>query len=364
MQETCLTVKRAASLIVATFLLLCIPTFVPAQPPGCLGGSPGYWSTISPTVAPVPGFRAGAFVTRMFNSFNSYEFGDANPALPTPTSRLEFPLDQWWGGLVLSYGDCAGSLNLAMMTNLNQESDPKFQESQWYQEGEVIDAGLGPVGAFTNWGPGWQKNRFIQAKCRTEQSYSLDVNVDLNLFVRKRDWGGLDLGPVIGFRYQNFLFQSYDGIMRFFPAAVDPIVLVGDWVSYQQVYNQFYVGLKGDAMVIVSPVCNLKQRVVQFTAQIDYGYVEGHGEEQPEQLDHLTRLLDTTGSATHFSVGGRLFYSEVLRLGLQFDFLRIDTAHGDVYQIDRTFGNPTSWSRGVRVWSDQVSFMGTAEVLL
>ncbi len=364
MQETCSTVKRATSLIMATFLLICIPTFVPAQPPGCLGGPPGYWSTISPRVAPVPGFCAGAFVTRMFNSFNSYEFGSPDPALPSPTSRLEFPLDQWWGGFVLSYGDCAGSLNLTMMTNLNRDSDPNFQESQWYQEGQLVDNGAGFAGAFTNWGPGSQKNRFIQAKCRTDQSYSLDVNMDLNLFVRKRDWGSLDLGPVFGFRYQNFLFQSYDGIMRFFPPVVDPIVLPGDWVSYQQVYNQFYVGLKGEVMVIVSPVCSLDHRVVRFTAQLDYGYVEGHGEEKPVQLDHLTRLLDTTGNATHVAVGGSLFYSETLRLGLDFDFLRIDTAHGDVYEIDRTRGASSSWDRGVRVWSDQASFMATAEVLL
>ena len=182
MQETCTTVKRAVSLIVAAFLLIAIPTFVPAQAPSYSGGPPGYWTSIPPTVAPAPGFHVGAFVTRMFNSFTSYEFGDPNPALPSPTSRLEFPLDQWWGGFLLRYGDCAGSLNLEMMTNLNRESDPKFQESQWYQEGQVVDGGTGPAGAFTGWGPGSQKNRFIQAKSRTDLSLCLDVNMDLNLF--------------------------------------------------------------------------------------------------------------------------------------------------------------------------------------
>jgi len=267
---------------------------------------------------------------RMIDSHTSYEFGYPFSPYQAPLSRLEFPLDSWWGGAELRAIFPRFSFGLEVLTNMSQEADGGMRDSDWDDEDNPD-----------------LKTIYSESKCRLEQSYVLNADVDMKI----SDWLGLpkwlDLRPVAGFRWQNFNFVTHDGIQ--FELGEPPLLLHGDGISFEQTYAQYFVGMRA----ALDMGRRLKLKSLAMLAQFDWAYVEGHNKDH-----HLLRegirytFEDTTGHAWHGSIGLKAGLLKQFSIGLEADFLSIST-EGSHRLVNPPFDIDLTWSNGVEVWSYQ-----------
>lgn len=274
----------------------------------------------------------GLKVNRLLDSHTSYEFGNPFPPYQTPLSRLEFPLDSWWGGVEMRASYLRFSLGLEALTSLSSEADGKMIDSDWDDDEN----------------PG-RRTIYSESDCRMEPSYTIRADADLKV----SDWLGLpsrlDLRPIIGFRWQRFRLVAHDGVQ--YQQGELPEPLPGDCIRFDQTYRHYFIGLKDDLDLtdyIPLPRCSL-------AIQLDWAYVEGENEDQ-----HLLRVgrrftyEDTHGQAWHSYVGFQAGLSEDILLSLEFDYLWLSTTGShrllnEALEIDYTFHH------GVKVWSRQAS---------
>ncbi len=274
----------------------------------------------------------GAKFKRLFNSHTSYEFGNPFPPYQAPLSRLEFPLDSWWGGMELRAAYPRFSIGVEALTNISSEADGKMQDSDWDDE-ENTDT----------------KTIYSQSHCRIEPSYMIRTDADLKI----SDWLGLpswlDLRPLMGFRWQNFNLVTHDGIQ--YELGGEPYLLPGDGIRFEQTYWQYFAGLRAN----VDLTKQVKLPRLNLLAQIDWAYVQGHNEDL-----HLLRpgqrytFEDTTGQAWHASFGARVGLWKNLNLDLEAEYLNLNSTG-----THRLFNKPMeldlSFSHGVEVWSQQIT---------
>lgn len=274
----------------------------------------------------------GIEVDRFVGSHTSYEFGNPFPPRQAPLSRLEFPLDSWWGGADLRASLPRFSAGVKILTNLSQEADGHMKDSDWDDE---EDPGM--------------KTIYSESQCSIKPSYLLVADVDLKV----SDWLGLpdwfDPRPVVGFRRQDFNFVTHDGTQWDLTGETDPIPLPGDSLRFQQIYSQVFLGLRAAFdLGAFAGVRNLTARL-----QCDWAYVDGHNEDH-----HLLRAgrrytyEDTHGDAWHGSFGIEAEPVEHLKIAFEGDFLAIST-RGTHRLVNDLFDIDFSWSNGVRAWSDQ-----------
>ncbi|MCF8146735.1 MAG: omptin family outer membrane protease [Deltaproteobacteria bacterium] len=277
-------------------------------------------------------WSAGVKIRRLLDSYTSYEFGNPFPPYQAPLSRLEFPLDSWWGGLEGRAGWQRFSLGLEALTSLSSEADGKMSDSDWDDE---ENPGLRTI--------------YSESYCRIEPSYAIRVDADL----RVSDWLGLpstiDLRPVIGFRWQHFRLVTHDGVQ--YVLGEPPMPLPGDGIRFTQTYRQYFIGLKGDFdLTAYAPLHRFN-----LALQADWAYVQGENEDL-----HLLRagqrftFENTCGQAWHGLLGLKAGLFKNLTLGLELDFLWLSTTgshrlQNDAFDIDFTFHH------GVEVWSRQTS---------
>jgi hypothetical protein len=172
-------------------------------------------------------WSVGIKVKRLLDSHTSYEFGNPFPPYQAPLSRLEFPLDSWWGGGEIRGSYPRFSLGLEALRSLSSEADGKMSDSDWDDEEN----------------PGF-RTIYSESDCRIEPSYTIRADADL----RVSDWLGLpstlDLRPVIGFRWQHFRLVTHDGVQ--YAQGYPPQPLPGDGIRFYQTYRQYFIGLKSD----------------------------------------------------------------------------------------------------------------------
>ena len=286
---------------------------------------PDYWS-------------GGLKIRRLLDSHTSYEFGNPFPPYQSPLSRLEFPLDSWWGGLEGRVGWQRFSLGLEALTNLSSETDGRMSDSDWDDEAD----------------PGF-RTIYSESYCRMDPSYAIRVDADL----RVSDWIGLpstiDFRPVIGFRWQHFRLVSHDGVQ--YAQGEPPQPLPGDGIRFTQTYRQYFIGLKGDVdLSAYVPLHHFELRV-----QADWAYVQGDNEDL-----HLLRMgrrytyEDTRGQAWHALLGIRAGLMEHVTLGLEVDYLYLSTT-GSHRLVNEPFDIDFAFHHGVNVWSRQLSLSMTLE---
>ncbi len=274
----------------------------------------------------------GVKVRRFLDSHTSYEFGNPFPPYQTPLSRLEFPLDAWWGGLEGRGSWPRFSVGLEALTNLSSEADGKMSDSDWDDD---ENPGLRTI--------------YSESYCRIEPSYAIRFDADLKV----SDWMGLpsslDLRPVIGFRWQHFRLVTHDGVQT--EQGWPPQPLPGDGIKFTQTYRQYFIGLKGS--FDLSEYLPLHRFNVLM--QVDWAYVQGENEDI-----HLLRagqrftFEDTRGQAWHGLLGVEAGLSKSINLGLELDGLWLSTT-GSHRLLNAPLGDDFTFHHGVKVWSRQIS---------
>ncbi len=313
---------------------------------------------------------------RMFNSFTSYEFADPDPPMPNPISRLEFPLDQWWGGVVCSYATRLFALTCEVTANLSGPSDPKFQDSDWLLQGEPLYI-LYPLMWVEDWGPADQKNIFSQSRCRLNRGYSVDAAMDLRGAAVAFGRQAVECCPIVGVRCQGLEFTTYDGVQRYFPSSQEliflgertgtfvdllPVDLPGDGIGFTQLYDQYYLG--GKVLVNLNPSDPwFGNGRFRFMAQADLGYVKGRNEDRHLLRGERITIEETQGLVWHLGLNLSYLVTGTLNLRGEFDFKRISTAGSHYWNEAAPGPPPQTWQRGVRVWSDQAFLATLAELL-
>lgn len=270
----------------------------------------------------------------MINSHTSYEFGEPQVPALSPLSRLEFPLDSWWGGAELRTVFPRFSAGVEALTNLSREASGDMEDSDWTDEDHPR-----------------VKTIYSTQKCRMKPSYNVKTDIDLKV----SDWLGLpdwlDLRPVAGFRWQYFNLVAHDGVQRDLTGATPDIPLEGESIAFDQTYWHYFAGLRA-GLDLGNPVY-LKSLVALL--QCDWAYVEGHNADH-----HLMRegsrftYENTYGQAWHGSFGFKAGFTERLFLGFDADFMALSTK-GSHRLVNEPFGTDETWSTGVRVWSAQNS---------
>ncbi len=277
-------------------------------------------------------FSIGLKAQYFFGSHTSYEFGNPLPPYQELLSRLEFPLDSWWGGVELRLSYPRFSIGGEVLSNALSDVRGHMKDSDW-------DDGAAPA----------LKTIYSESSCRLESSYIARVDMDLEI----SDWLGLpkwiSLRPLVGFRYQNFHMMVHDGIQHTPFDGNPPEDLPGNSIRFKQTYWQYFTGLRSN--IDVGKFTNLSD--LKLLLQIDWAYVEGSNEDK-----HLKRAGNrftyekTYGEAWHGSIGIRKGLTRNLVLGLDLDYLQITTT-GSHRLVNDTPGIDFRFTHGVRVWSEQ-----------
>ncbi len=272
----------------------------------------------------------------LFRSHTSYEFGNPFPPYQVPLSRLEFPLDSWWGGIGLRADLPRFSVGVEALTNISWNNTGSMKDSDW-------DDGANPA----------LRTIYSESNCRLEPSYMVKIDADLEV----SDWLGLpkwlNLRPVVGYRWQSLHFLARDGLQL--QVDADPMLLSGPDIRFKQTFAQYFMGFRSRADM--SRFTGVSTLNLQF--QVDWAYVEARNED-----NHLLRpgrrftYEDTYGHAWHASLGLKKALTPRLTLGVEAEYLRIETT-GSHQLVDSTVGIDFSFFNGVRVWSEQrsISFM-------
>lgn len=270
----------------------------------------------------------------LFKSHTSYEFGNPFPPYHAPLSRLEFPLDSWWGGAELRVVFPRFSIGAEALTNLSREAAGNMKDSDWDDDAQPH-----------------VKTIYSESRCRMQPSYMVKTDMDLRI----SDWLGLpawlDLRPVAGFRWQNFNLVTHDGFQHYLMEEWPPYPLPGDGIAFEQTYWHYFLGMRAG----IDFGKRLMLKSLATLLQFDWAYVEGHNEDQ-----HLLRAgsrytyENTYGQAWHGSIGLKAGVAERLYLDLAADFLAVSTS-GSHRLVNAPFDMDMTFSHGVRVWSAQNS---------
>jgi hypothetical protein len=341
-------------LLLLTLALPLAPATALAQDVGQVGAQDSAQQT-APGQLQTPGQDEGLFIApkikRYLHSHTSYQFGDPYDGRINPLSRLEFPLNSWWGGVEASWRKPGYALNLELMTNLSRETDAgKFKDSDWEEPGRLTT--------------------YDEGNCRMERSFTLDMNADFSLAEPLALPRGLDLRPVLGARWQRFTLVSHDGYQNSLQddgGWKNDLVYVGDGLWFRQDYVMGYLGLKLTAeLPAIWPQGPAGQRTQAFL-QGDWGPVAGKNTDH-----HLLRAGNrvtqesTKGDAWHLALGLKVPAGGWGAVSLSCDYLRIRTT-GDHYLYNDLGGDAPlefTFSDGVKVWSDQIAFVLAWEIAL
>jgi hypothetical protein len=272
----------------------------------------------------VPGFYVNPGIRKFINSFASYEY----PYAPgfTGKSRLEFPIDNWFGGIQFKKTYNSVSFNAEVWCKLNEGIHQKMQDSDWEDEFYPPD----------------QKTAFSESKNRMTGGYWLDINADWEVPY----WSILNLRPVVGVRYQNFHFIAGDGFqwaLRHSQFPTEP--LPGDVYDDSFAFLHFYLGAKSRAWL--GPLL--------VALQADYAWLKADQDDR-----HLLRGLfgytdKGRGYCWRLLAGVSLPVSNSMNLRMEWDFKRL-VATGCSHNWWDT-GVAETWD-GAKIWSDQQSVAG------
>lgn len=333
---------------ILALLLAAVPALAQAADPAPVAGQEDGQAVVLSTPLPQTqamgqdlGLYLAPKIRRYLHSHTTYQFGTPEDARINPLSRLEFPLNSWWGGLEMSVRQPGWAVNLELMTNLSHQTDGgKFKDSDWLEPGRLMI--------------------YDEQNCRMERSFTVDMNADFSVAERLGLPKGLDLRPTLGARWQRFTLVAHDG----YQDALGPdgkwstqYLFVGDSIWFRQDYVMGYVGLKLMAdLPAVWPQGAGGQRTQAFL-QGDWGPVAGQNKDRHLLRGDRVTLESTRGDAWHLALGLKVPVGGWGAVTASCDYLRIRTtgdhrmiSDEDGYAVDET------WSDGVKVWSDQIAF--------
>jgi outer membrane protease len=285
-------------------------------------------------------FTLGAKVERLWNSHTSYEFGNPEPPYQAPLSRLEFPLDAWWGGVTLRLNSSRFSGGVEVLTNAFGDTDGRMKDTDWENENNVAT-----------------ETTYGVTRCRLETSYKARADVDMEI----GDWLGLpswfSLRPVGGVRYQHFRLVAHDGVQYDLWQGGPAVYIPQSAIRFKQTYWQYFIGVRSD--IDIGRYIGVSD--LRVAAQFDWAYVEGANEDTHLLRNSGKRFTyeDTFGQAWYASISLKKGLTKNLAVFVELNYLRIDTA-GSHRWLVRAQNVDQSWGNGVKVWSEQ---MGTSLTL-
>lgn len=306
--------------------------------PGLLGFSPfpeSLFNGIAPA-SDLPTFRQSVCLSKYINSFTSYQFPNPFPPGQDPLSRLEFPIDQWFAGLLVEHRAPWWTLGAQAWVNLSRDAASRMQDSDWDDETNTS-----------------QKTIFSESKCRLNKGSLCDVYLVLGPPGRSV----FSVRPIIGYRYQYFLFTTHDGYQaEILAGATD---LPGDGIEFEQIFSHLYGGAIFGTQINLDFIMP-RLSTVRVSCQVDFAIVRALNEDL-----HLLRegeritTENTKGHCWHAALGIGVRAGDTASLWIAGDFKRIMT-DGSHRLMNRLFGVDFSFN-GSRVWSDQASLSAGIE---
>jgi hypothetical protein len=288
---------------------------------------------------------------RFFRSHTSYEFGDPDDRRLSPLSRLEYPLNSWWGGLRLGAQGPKLSLELELLTGLPGQDDlGALRDSDW------TDPDRPKV-----------KTVYSETTLRLKDSLSLDAKAAVSLREHLPLPAWLDLRPLIGVRWQRFTFVAGDGVQQELlpdPAAPGGYTWIyepldGDVFWFRQDYIHAYAGLMVSADLAR---LGLGQPGQGWRVSLQGDLAQVWGQNRDWHLLRGDRVTQerTQGHAWHTAMSLRAPLWSWGSLTLTGDYMFISTT-GDHTWDDPPYPVETS-DYGVRVWSQQMSLSLALEI--
>ncbi len=271
--------------------------------------------------------------TKVFmDSFTAYEFGEPTPPTYGPLSRLEFEMDSVWAGFAARRRLDRFSLGLEYLSSSLHQEGGHMRDSDWE---DVTDPG--------------RLTTFSKSECTLRPSFQVSADLDAqtaDLLGLGPEW---DVRPFVGFRFQELSFLAHDGTQwDYVFGAVTP--LPGHALTFRQTWRQYFLGLA--LGYDWGPVLGLHH--FKTTGRADVAYVQGDNrDDHLLRPDRITRE-ETDGYAVHAVLGLVLGLTENLDLGLEGEYLGIETT-GTHKLHDGWFGIDMQWSNDVHVWSRQTS---------
>ena len=159
----------------------------------------------------------------------------------------------------------------------------------------------------------------------------------------------IEVSPMIGFRWQRFNLDGYDGVqVKDNNRWLDPAdVYSGDVLSFNQ---QFYMGYLGAQF-------RTRVRSVLVTFEADWAYTWGYNIAHPlYQANDLYTMEATEGNTWHIGLTAEVPVTCHFSVGFQCDHTEIRTS-GTHRSQQYSIGQDTSWDNGVAVSSNQTSLM-------
>ncbi len=291
-------------------------------------------------------------VKRFMRSHTSYEFGEPDTHATNPLSRLEFPLNSWWGGVDLGLQGPRYRLELGLLAALPGQDDiGAMRDSDWE------DAKRPQV-----------TTTYSATRTKLKNSFNLDGKLSVSLRQELSMPAWLDLRPLLGVRWQKFVFIVGDGTQReldldptspTYNQWINPDYLPSESIWFRQEYLHAYLGLQLTADLARFGL-GKPGGGWQASLQGDIAHVWGENRDH-----HLLREGDrvttdrTEGYAWHAGLDLRAPVFSWGALVMSADYMYIET-RGD--QTWMEFGTIMTADYGVRVWSQQMGLSLSLEV--
>lgn len=281
------------------------------------------------------GWRAELKTKVFFNSHTSYEFGNPDPPNQSPLSRLEFPLDSVWTGVELRKRVGRVSMGVEFLTSMADQESGRFKDSDWAEDSapdKLSDYG--------------------ETDCRVRPSFQLGTDLDVEVADEVGMPSAFSLRPLLGFRWQRLRFMAHDGKQFGYSPEGNityEMPLPGNVISFRQDWYQTFLGARLGYEWRELPLLHR----LELTSQLDWGLALGRNKDLHLLRGDRATKDRTTGSAWHMALGVNFGLTESLDLGVEAEYLNIEStgrhkmSHGQFTE---------SWSDGVRVWSEQMSY--------
>lgn len=280
------------------------------------------------------GLTINAIFRRYVGSETSYEFGDPFNGY-APLSKLQFPMDGWWGGAGFNQTIDRFSVSGDFVTNISSESNSMMKDSDWDDESNPK-----------------QMTIYSESYNHIDPSYLVNTSLDMKVADLLGLPNRVDLRPMMGFRYQTLNFTTHDGLQIYPGSNTPPLPLPGNGIQFNQTFYQYVLGFRwgldfGDLIALPGS---------KVYGQFDWAYVEGNNTDH-----HLKRegqrytYENTTGHAWHTAVGAEIPLIDQLTFSFTYDYLNISTS-GTHRLVNKTFNIDYSFNNGVKAYSLQQYF--------
>ncbi len=298
------------------------------------------------------GFWMGFGVRKFINSFTSAEAPrNLNLQEAAGRTKLEWPLDQWYGAVKLGY--CRGPVGIVVdyMAALSSGSGIKAQETYWDAQDQSV----------TLFGKGSANPR--------GSVFDIAATWALPIPSSKCEDPVCGIAAVVGFRQQGFRYSMTGEYDNDETGRQQPIRYRGETAQFGQYHTHWYVGgiltkAFDPGTLLGGTRCYAQSYPCVLAFQADYAYVRSNNNLAdyvhsfylgvvPGQIDAWQR---TTGGCWHLNASLVMDAGNCLKLIVEGDYKRL-TSYG---QEETSFPLGTAtpvivageW-RGAKAWSDQ-----------